>query len=277
MSNNFFRNRIYSKIIIGTLVVSVLSLSGCKKGSFSDMSPNNQNSVEGYTVTSEGIYIDTEKISDVSVEDGYLIGHTGDKPDVSAPQGSISFEDAVKILDSCSFEKFYLPQKVSNYEKHYYETIRHNEDDCYMIGFYINKNGASIYLGTNALVSCDGKKVYKQSWMGSYEEVKIGSSENDKTFQELYPDAKITPDDALFVIESKGKAALELMENLTQYTFEIDTGLVEKNGVKCYAVYPKLNYEHRVKIFECIYVSADGENRVFIKDNESEDEYKEVL
>ena len=44
-----------------------------------------------------------------------------------------------------------------------------------------------------------------------------------KTFQELYPDAKITPDDALFVIESKGKAALELMENLTQYTFEIDT------------------------------------------------------
>lgn len=265
------------KIIIGLLLLALLTFSSCKQ-SDKDLETQSETVSGNYRVTSDGIYVTRdENILQSSAEDGELLGHTGDNIEVSAPEGSISISQAVEILESCAFEKFYLPQKVSTYETYYYKTVEINEEMYYMLGLYTTQKGTRLYLGTNVFVSCDGRSVMKQTWMGGYAPVEIGSGKNDKSFEELYPEAKITPEQALFVLAEKGSSALELTQDVTQYTFEIDSWLSQEQNMDCYRIVPKLTYEHSTKLFEPIYVSVDGKNRVFIRDKTKETGNKEVI
>lgn len=214
----------------------------------------------------------TQEISEVG---GKIVERSTDEPEVSSPDGSITLEKAKETVDSCSFEQFYLPSEITKYQKYYYGTVKLNNKDYYSMCFYLEKNSVRMYVGTDFYVSCDGGEVLRCDWSGNLVDCEIGGNSGDKTAEELYSGAKITPEDALFALNGTESAKLGLTEKLSSYTYEIDAKLYTKRGIKCYCVTPKLKYENGIKILSPIYVTADGTGRLLMY-NEQTSDYEQV-
>ena len=247
----------------------VLALCGCVSGK------NNNSEVSGEDVS---VIADEDKVTyqlsgsdEFSEVGGKVIERDNREAEVSAPEGSISLEKAKETVDTCAFEQFYLPSATADYKKYYYGTVDFNGKDYYSMCFYTEKNSVRMYVGTDFYVSCDGKEVLRCDWSGNPTEAEIGGNSTDKTFEQLYKGAEITPNDALFVLNNIEAAKLGLTEKLSSYTFEIDTKLSTKRGIKCYCITPKLKYENGTKLFNTIYVTADKTDRILMYSEQTGD------
>lgn len=254
-------------------VAIIIAFCGCSTGRNSDV----DESSERVSVTADSGIItyqtdNTQEFSDVG---GNIRERDANEPEVSAPDGSITIEQAKELVDKCAFEQFYLPSAVSDYKKYYYGTVKMNDKNYYSMCFYAEKNSVRMFVGTDFYVSCDGDEILRCDWSGNLEDVEpIGNSE-DKNEKEIYKDSKISAEDALFLLNDVGSKKLGLTEKLNSYTFEIDAGLSTKRGIKCYCITPKLKYENGIKIFKPIYVTADGTDRILMY-NETTSDYEEI-
>lgn len=204
---------------------------------------------------------------------GELIEHKS-KEVPSSVKGGISFEEACSILDKYSSKEFYLPQAVKEYKKYYFGTIDYMGDKYYSIYPYIEAANKKIFMGTNCLVSCDGQLVLKKAWTGDYAEVTKKFSE-DKSSDEIYPDAKASANDAVASFAEKEKN-LKLDNDITKYVFEVGDRLYDRNGIKCYKISPKLEYMDHIEILQAYYVAADGSGEVYKADLNNGGEYSRL-
>ena len=187
-------------------------------------------------------------------------------PEVSAPDGSISIEQALRMLDSCGMEELYLSESMSTYKKYYFNTVDYLGEKYYSFYPYLEADGKMIYVGTNVLVSCNGTMVLAKNWMGGYEPVTQASAQNDKPYTERYPDAKISPNEALAsLVKNEGKLGLEY--SIPEYIFEFDDGTTDIDGKPCYRITPKLEYLDHIELLKPIYVSADKNAAIVKNDN----------
>ncbi len=194
---------------------------------------------------------------------------------VSAPAESISFEQACALLDSCGKKDFYLPEGLKSYQKYYFGTVDYRGGTYYSIYPYLDVEGKRLYAGTNCLVSVDGTYVLAQNWMGGYERVEQKTAGTDKPVQEMYPEAKVSPNEALAVLAKKEKA-LGLEYSIEQYVFETDEKLVEAGGALCYCFTPKLEYTDHMDWLKVYYVTADGSETVLSSVTGSPTEFVEL-
>lgn len=192
----------------------------------------------------------------------------------SAPDGSISFEDACKLLDKCGMKELYLPQSVSSYEKLYFGTIEYEGEKYYSIYTYVNADGRKVYTGTNYIVAVDGELVAKKHWFGGYTLVSSTSS-TDKTQQELFPDTSITPNEALALI-AKNESYLGFDHKIEDYIFEFNPELRDANGVTCYRITPKLEYSDHIDLQQNIYVASDGTGGIYRAEDSSAKEFRQL-
>ena len=267
-----------NKRILAVLVSAVmLGLCGCNGGGTGDEEEYYGGDDVSVYVESDGtvVYDFEPEKSKAEHSDGKLVERTEQSIEVSAPEGSIDMKKAEEMIDSCSYEEFYLPGKVSDYQKYYSGTVEKNRKKYYSINLYLEKDSVRMYVGTNILVACDGSEILKQSWTGSYMPVETGSSKNDPSPEKLYKNVKILPDEALFVLNDVSSEKLGLDQKLSAYTFEIDNKLYTRKSLKCYQITPKLTYENTIKMGSPIYVVADGTNRIMMKIEDKED-YKEI-
>ena len=253
----------FRKISAIAAAAVLLTACGCSSG---DKTGEIRNEEVSMYVTSDG-----EIVYDFGTEEEFeeFSGDPesrGGTKEVTAPTGSISIEQAEKIVDDCSFKSFYLPGKTAEYKKYCHEIINEDETSWYHMYFYLEKNGVRLYTGTDFRVSCDGKSVTKRDWTGSYQEVKTGSASGDPTQQELFPGAKTSPEDAVFAICNVDAKRLGLTESLQTYLFETDDKLCSKKSIDCYKITPKLIYPNGIKMCSPIYIAADGTDRILMTD-----------
>lgn len=251
----------------------VITFCGCGAGTDTDTDTNSD--TVSVVMEDDKLIYKTENADEFSEVGGKLVERGADEPEASAPEGSITLDRAKEIADSCAFEQFYLPSPTSNYEKYYYGTVNLNNNEYYSMCFYTEKDSVRMYVGTDFYVSCDGKNVLRCDWSGNLVDCEIGGNSGDKTAEELYSGAKITPEDALFALNGTESEKLGLTEKLSSYTYEIDAKLYTKRGIKCYCVTPKLKYENGIKILSPIYVTADGTGRLLMY-NEQTSDYEQV-
>ena len=179
-------------------------------------------------------------------------------PEVSAPEGSISIDQACKLLDSCGMEDLYLSESMSTYKKYYFNTVDYLGEKYYSFYPYLEAGGKTVYVGTNVLVSCNGNVVLKKNWMSDYETVTQGAAQNDRPYTERYPDAKISPNEALAVLAENEKH-LGLKFGISEYIFEFNDTTSEVNGKPCYRITPKLEYIDHIELLKPVYVSVGTE------------------
>lgn len=251
------------KLLFITLLCCSLALCGCAK--------KDKDSKPATPDDSNVIYI-----SDTSEKPlQYKLVEREESPEISAPDGSISFEQACSLLDSCGIENFYLCQSLKDYQKYYFGTIEYKNEMYYSIYPCLEIKGKKIFMGTNCLVSCSGSFVLAQNWMGGYEAVGQNTAALDKDWKTRCPDAKISPNEAAAALVEKEKL-LGLEHDISVYTFETDPSLKDINGVPCYAFSPKLEYTDHIEILSTLYVSADGAGSVFKVSSEDALEYDEI-
>ena len=251
----------------------ILAFCGCSTGGANDADSGSDRVSVKADEDKVTYQIDTEQ--EFSEVGGKVVERTADEPEVSAPDGSITLEQAKKIVDSCAFEQFYLPSAVADYKKYYYGTVELNDKSYYSMCFYAEKNSVRMFAGTDFYVSCDGEEVLRCDWSGNLTDAEPGGNSKDKSEEELYKNAKISAVDALFLLNNVEAEKIGLTEKLNSYTFEIDAGLSEKRGIKCYCITPKLKYENGTKLGKSIYVAADGTDAILMF-NENTNDYEQV-
>lgn len=261
------------KLLVILAAAMLCSMCGCVSKAPAGSSGDDDTSLVVRENSNGGLEFEFDTENSFEEVGGKLISRTEEKtPEI--PENGISIEEAGKIVDSCSFTRFYLPSEIKNYKKYYYDTIKFNGGDFYQMYFYVEKNGIKMFAGTKYLVACDGSKVYSADWTGSLREEKTDPASKDPDTAELYKDAKISPEEALFVLNKAEPSSLKLKESLFAYIFETDAKLYEKKSILCYRITPKLEYENGVVMSEPIYVTADGTDRIIMSDG---DDYKQVL
>lgn len=243
------------KALTAMLLVLSLGLCGCSQNNNSN-NDNNQNQ------------------SSVTEDESKVFIERKDAGEPSAPEESISFEKACEILDKCSMKETYLPQSMKDYKKLYFGTIDYMSEKYYSVYPYIEAANKKIFVGTNCLVSCDGSLVLKKTWIGDYSEL-TESADNDKSLDELYPGAKVTPNDILKVMAENEKS-LSLEYDMTKYVFEVGSQLVDIEGKKCYKIMPKLEYMDSVTILQSFYGTIDGSNEIWQADISDNGKYKKI-
>lgn len=259
------------------LFISILScfvlMYGCTQN---ENNPTASEDLPGVSVyqTSDGTIV--YENSKLTIIEGSLIERDINPKEVSSPSDSITFEKAAALLNSCNFEDLYLPQSTKDYEKYYFDTVTYNNELFYSVDLYLNSDNKKIFVGTNCLVACDGSKVLKKTWSSDYISVELNSSSSDKVIDEIYPNVKITPNDALIAFSSFGEKKLGLENDFSSYTFEIDTKIYDIKSIKCYQLTPKLYYNNQTKMLPSYYITVDGSNRVFINDKENIGSYIEI-
>ena len=256
--------------------VMLCGMCGCSNGGSSQSTDDTSDVGAVVYQNSDGAVVfefdDTNSFEEV----GGKIADRRNEKTFTVLKDGISQKKAEEIVDSCTFTAFYLPSPVKNYQKYYYGNVELGGKEYYSMYFYIEKSGIKMFAGTNFLVASDGSQVYSADWSGSYKEVKINSASQDIDTKELYKDAKITPEEALLLLNKAEAESLKLKESLYAYTFEIDAKLYEKKSILCYRITPKLQYENGISLSEPIYVTADGTNRILMADSTGED-YRQVL
>lgn len=267
---------LYKRITLAVLCLLMTGLCACNSGSNSSSSaPQGSEESLGVYINEDGRIVYTFGDPDEEPADTGAVLHRDPNEPKEVPEGSISHEEAKKVLDSCSFEELYLPCSVSGLSAKY-EGIEEIGTKKYLkYSFYAEKNGTRIFLGTNACVSPDGKTVYKKNWASKYDPVETGSSRNDKTQSELYPEASVSPEEAIFVLAGADLKALGLTEALTDYTFETDSRLHTIKSLPCYKITPKLYMTAGMEMKSPVYITADGSGHIMIPDN-STGEYSVV-
>ena len=158
---------------------------------------------------------------------------------------SLNYQEACALLDTCRRTDFNLPQSISEYQKYFAGVVNFNGGQYYSFYLYFEANGKKIFVGSNCLVATNGDKVFAKNITSDYEFVPLNSSKEDQSFQKRYPDAKISPNDAIALLLSKGNK-LRLEGNLDNYLFEVTEDLIEVNGLMCYIVKPKLEYTDHI-------------------------------
>ena len=243
----------------------ILSLSFCGCSGQSNNSEKSESSSSQRADVSTGESGTTYTIRDVSkdMSTGDRIEITENKKEVSAPKDSISFKEACDIIDSCNMEELYLPQSAKDYKKMYFATVNYESKDYYSIYNCVEVKGKKIPVGTNCLVACDGSRILKKDWVGGYSPVDTDTAKNDKTTAEKYPDAKITPNEAIAAAAEKGDK-LGLEYDISTYVFEADDKIVEVNGVACYKFTPKSEYTNSTLLQTAFYVNAYGSGEVYL-------------
>ena len=267
------------KIMLAALLaLSIAGLCGCTgEGERDPENPDGSGDIQ-ISVDSEGkvVYdLHPEESAPDPKKTGDLIERDTKEKEIIPPKSSISKEEAEKLVDSCSFEGFYLPSKAADFEKFYYDITKRNGKDYFYLCFYKEKNSVRIYFGTDVLVACDGSEILKKDWTGTYVPCEKDSGKKDKSQEELYPGAKKSASEALFAICGLDMKKLGLKESLSDYTFETDSKLDTREGVKCYKFTPKLNYEAVTKLGSPVFVTADGTDRVLVLDQKT-NKYTEI-
>lgn len=248
----------------------LLGLCGCAFGTAEDPMDAEQNNGTRTYITSDGAVVFERSMDNPTEEiSGNIITRDTTEKDVSAPEGSISFEEAVRLTDACSYKELFLPTAVQNYQKHYFGTIEENGIPYYDIGFFLEKNSVRIFVGTELLVSCDGKSILKKDWTGSW--MPLEEEGTSDISGNPFADVPSTPQDALFALTKVDSRKLGLSEGFFTYTYEIDTKLHERKSIKCYKITPKLEYENGLRYAAPIYVTADGTNRIMLHDDATDD------
>ena len=263
------RNKMKRKIFITLLAGCMCLLCACS-------SPAEESSAGGHTEPSIFEDSDGNIVYNYNFdEDGVPPADKGDlkkrateAPAFAVAKNGISREEAEKILDESSSYRMYLPGKTADFKKFYNQTLKYEEKDYYSFSFYAEKNSVRMFVGTDVLVACDGSEVLRLDAANSYQQVEMNSAQDDKDAKQMYPDAKISAQDALFSLLDKDAEKLGLTENINDYTFEADDELVAKKSVNCYQFIPKLRYESSVQLGSAIYVASDDSGRIFALDNE---------
>ena len=194
---------------------------------------------------------------------------------VSAPEESISFKEACEMLDKMSMKETYLPQSMKDYKKLYFGTIDYVSEKYYSVYPYIEAANKKIFVGTNCLVSCDGSDILKKTWIGDYAEV-TSSADTDKSLEELYPGAKVTPNEILTVLAEHEKS-LSLEHDISKYIFEVADKLVDIDGKKCYKIMPKIEFMDGIRICQSFYGTVDGSNEIWQADISQNGKYKKLV
>ena len=264
------RERRLKKRIALLALAMAMVLCGCSQSSGNSSGETTANSEDGIEIVVDP---DTAN-NDQDQGEGSLIERKKQQ-EVSAPEKSISFEEACELLDSCDMESLYLPQPAKDYKKEYFGTVKHDHMDFYSIYLYIENGKEKIYVGTNYIVSCDGKYVMKKTWTAEYYNVETKTASADLAPEELYQGAKIMPNDALKILCDKDGTKLKLGEDTSIYTFEVSTKVVDVDSFECYKITPKLDFTNNLEILEPFYVNIDGTGEVYVKDSASK-EYQAV-
>ena len=157
------------KIALLLLCVMLTGLCACRTKA-PQSSAEDSGSVGAYIDESGTIVYTFGDPDESSRDDGTLI-HRSPEAATDIPEGSISPDQAADVLDSCSFEKFYLPCSTSSFLKYYEGSEKVGKTEYLVFSFYAEKNGVRLFAGTHALVSTDGNTVMKENWAGSYEPV----------------------------------------------------------------------------------------------------------
>lgn len=218
---------------------------------------------------------DNNDLSSASEDVSKVFIERKDAGEPSAPEGSISFEKACELLDDCSLKETYLPQSMKDYKKMYFGTIDYMSEKFYSVYPYIEAANKKIFVGTNCLVACDGSFSLKKTWIGEYSEL-TESADSDKSFEELYPGAKVTPNEILTVLAENEKS-LSLEYDITKYIFEVGGKIFEIDGKKCYKIIPKLEYMDSVTILQSFYGTIDGSNEIWKADLDNDGKYKKIV
>ncbi len=261
------------KLMFVSALAVLMIFCACSDNESSESAVDESSSAQIYE-TSDGKLIYGDNSSEVS--QGILIERNGSEKEVSAPDGSITFDEAEKLLNTCNFEALYLPQSVKEYKKYYFDTVTYNNSLYYSIDLYIELKGKKIFVGTNCLVACDGSSVLAKNWTSDYTSVKTNSSSSDSSLTELYGNTEITPNDALKVLASFSESQLGLKYSFSNYTFEVYTKLYDIKDVECYKIIPKLNYNNSLSVLSPYYITSDGSNKVIVNSSDKEDSYTEV-
>lgn len=211
------------------------------------------------------------QVSD-NIDQASIINRNQNKT-VSSPEESISFEKACEILDKCDMNDLQLPESARYFKKYYFDTVEYYNKMYYSVYFYSEKDDKKVFVGNNTLVSCDGELVLTKNWLGYYDEVKQNNAENDKDFKEIFPDAKISPSEALKALADKN---LQLEYNLSQYVFEFLDEAKDIQSINCYVVTPKIELADSINLVQRLYISTDGTNRVFKNAPNEKGEYIEL-
>lgn len=195
--------------------------------------------------------------------------------DPSEPKESISYENAIRLIDQCAKDELYLPQPAADYEKLYFGTIDYEGDKYYSVYFYINAGSKKVFVGSNCLVACSGDFVANKHWFGDYSVVG-GKASSDKTVKEEYPQAKITPNEAL-VMMAENEKYLGLDHDFSDYIFEVNPELSQVSGTYCYRVTPKLEFYDRIDLQQNLYVAADGSKAVYRATSSAASEFTQLI
>ena len=252
--------------------VLLLSFCGCALGTAEDPMDNTLDANTKTYVTSDGtVVMERSTVNNPEEVSGNLVKRDTAEKKVSAPEESISYEEALKLADSCDYRKLYLPTKVSDYKKFYLGTVEYNEDTYYNIGFYVEKNSVKMFVGTDILVNCCGDEILKKDWTGSYLLMETEGGQKNNSADEDFSDVVTKPQDVLFALTKTDARRFGLSESLFSYTYEIDSKLYDRKNIKCYKITPKIEYENGLVYSTPLYVTADGTNRIIIHDDTTDD------
>lgn len=222
---------------------------------------------------SENNAVSGNDLSDSKNDSQVYVVQKNENKTVSSPGDSISFEKACELLDKCSMKELELPQSAADFQKYYFGTVDYFDRSYYSVYFYTEKDDKKVFVGNNVLISCDGKLALVKKIFGQYEKLTENGYEKDKDYHTLYPDAKISPVEALQCLADKN---LQTDYPLSKLVFYFGTELREIQGIPCYEVLPEVEFADSTTILQKIYITADGSNKLLKNDPDEKNEYIEL-
>lgn len=207
------------------------------------------------TQLSDGTLVIGEKIESAAPVESHRDLH---EQEVSAPENSITFEEAVTLLKSCKATELYLPDNPLCYEAFYVKTENIYETPCYFIDLFLNVNGTPIFVGVPYAVSCDGKNVFVKTITGDFYEVEISAQETLEDYIKIYPNAKFAPNDAIKSIEKLTPEQIGIENELTNYYLRFDKDLITVTDDLCYRISVTAYTNDGVQMPAFLFVSASS-------------------
>ena len=255
------------KKIIALLCLNVLLLCACSNNGSNDRSAETGSSIPAVEYKASS----TEAVQ----KQGDKLRRPEKEPQISAPKGSIDFSEACKLIDNTDKDSLNLLQSASEYKKYYNETVKYLDTDWYSVYLYLEENENRIFTGSNILVSCDGKRICRKTITSDYRELTGDrkSANDDKPYTELFPDAKLSPNDALLLVAKKDIKSLGLSGRLSDYLFNVSDTVTEFDSAVCYQIIPVAEYEDSQERFSSIYVNIDGSGRMYLESTGTAEKY----
>ncbi len=257
------------KKILAVSLMAVLLMCGCENSDDAGHFDNTSDSQSEISIT------ESNTPSEQSSSSEKISVSRSEEKKISAPEKSISFEEACQLLDSCSPNDLYLPQSAKDFEKYYDGTVTDNGKDYYSVYLYTESKNGNIFVGTNYLISCDGKKIKKKMWTNEYSSVAFSSSDTKNT-EQVYGKTAVSPKEALKILGDKGSDVLRLDNDISIYTFEFDNKLKSIDSFECYKIIPKLDNGDAVEFGTPYYVNTDGSGEVYRPLDSDPNNYKQI-